>query len=368
MFDTNKVASNIKNARTKMNMTQMNLADEMGVSYQAVSNWERGNSMPDISKLPELCKILNISFEELVGERTTETDIAERLMQDEDEDVTLEEMAQVGQLVNPDKIERKVNDAIGTGGGIPFSTLVSLAPFMDKETLSKLAEDIADIEIKKLCALAPFVSKEALDKIVDRCIENDNMDANGIVSVAPFLARSTVQKVAEYLIAHGQAQKVVAIAPFMGKNMFPKDLSNINFQENENCRVVICSGDMDLDDMDEAEAAKAAFETLEKGEDVAEYLDYMDEGDVGRLAMKALELGKETDVFLDYMDEDDVGKLAIRALELGHATDIFLDYMDEDDVAKLAFKALDVGASIECYLDYVDEDVIKKLLLKSIRK
>ena len=33
MFDTNKVASNIKNARTKMNMTQTNLADEMGVSY-----------------------------------------------------------------------------------------------------------------------------------------------------------------------------------------------------------------------------------------------------------------------------------------------------------------------------------------------
>lgn len=70
MFDTDKVANNIKAARTKMNMTQMNLADEMGVSYQAVSNWERGNSMPDISKLPELCKILNISFEELVGERT----------------------------------------------------------------------------------------------------------------------------------------------------------------------------------------------------------------------------------------------------------------------------------------------------------
>ena len=44
MFDTNKVAANIKNARVKKNMTQMNLADEMGVSYQAVSNWERGVS------------------------------------------------------------------------------------------------------------------------------------------------------------------------------------------------------------------------------------------------------------------------------------------------------------------------------------
>ena len=71
MFDTNKVANNIKAARAKMNMTQMNLTDEMGVSYQAVSNWERGNSMPDISRLQELCNILNISFDELVGERVS---------------------------------------------------------------------------------------------------------------------------------------------------------------------------------------------------------------------------------------------------------------------------------------------------------
>ena len=44
MFDTMKVARAIREARISQNMTQMNLADEMGVSYQAVSNWERGVS------------------------------------------------------------------------------------------------------------------------------------------------------------------------------------------------------------------------------------------------------------------------------------------------------------------------------------
>ena len=44
MFDTMKVAKRIKEARMAKNMTQMNLADAMGVSYQAVSNWERGVS------------------------------------------------------------------------------------------------------------------------------------------------------------------------------------------------------------------------------------------------------------------------------------------------------------------------------------
>lgn len=51
MFDTARIAQKIKEARIARNMTQMNLADAMEVSYQAVSNWERGNSMPDIAKL-----------------------------------------------------------------------------------------------------------------------------------------------------------------------------------------------------------------------------------------------------------------------------------------------------------------------------
>ena len=41
MFDTMKIAKKIREARMAKNMTQMNLADAMGVSYQAVSNWER---------------------------------------------------------------------------------------------------------------------------------------------------------------------------------------------------------------------------------------------------------------------------------------------------------------------------------------
>ena len=40
----------------------------MGISFQAVSNWERGNSMPDISKLSELAEIFGVTLDELLGE------------------------------------------------------------------------------------------------------------------------------------------------------------------------------------------------------------------------------------------------------------------------------------------------------------
>lgn len=45
MFDVQIVGRKIGKLRKKCNLTQMELADRMGVSYQAVSNWERGGSL-----------------------------------------------------------------------------------------------------------------------------------------------------------------------------------------------------------------------------------------------------------------------------------------------------------------------------------
>ena len=370
MFDINKVAKNIKNARTRLNMTQMNLADEMGVSYQAVSNWERGNSMPDISKLPELCKILNISFEELVGEESQEVEITKRLMENEDAAVTLEEMAQVGQLVAPEKIEEKVNETIKTEGKIPFSVLVSMAPFMDRETLGKAAEEVADVDMGKVCAIAPFLSNKALDKIVEKSLKNGNVNIGNITALAPFLSRKAMRAVVEACIANGQADKLTAIAPFMGHDMISQVLQGVDWNKQE-VHVNVVSDDFDeadTEDMDEDDIAQLAFAAFEQGNDVSQYLDDMDEDDVAKLAFCAIESGRDISLYLDYMDEDDVAKLAFRAIELGRDISILLDYMDEDDVEKLAFMALKAGKDIEVYLDYMDEDAIKRLLLQSIRK
>ena len=45
MFDMKQIGKNITNLRKTNNMTQMELADKLGISFQAVSNWERGDSL-----------------------------------------------------------------------------------------------------------------------------------------------------------------------------------------------------------------------------------------------------------------------------------------------------------------------------------
>ena len=44
MFVMKKVGRRISELRKRKNMTQLELADRMGISFQAVSNWERGVS------------------------------------------------------------------------------------------------------------------------------------------------------------------------------------------------------------------------------------------------------------------------------------------------------------------------------------
>ena len=71
MLNMERVGRKISELRRERNMTQMELADQMGISFQAVPNWERGNSMPDISKLPELAGLFGVSIDELLGEKFT---------------------------------------------------------------------------------------------------------------------------------------------------------------------------------------------------------------------------------------------------------------------------------------------------------
>ncbi len=57
----------ISERRKAMGITQEELAANLGVSAQAVSKWENNLSCPDISLLPEIAKLFNISVDELLG-------------------------------------------------------------------------------------------------------------------------------------------------------------------------------------------------------------------------------------------------------------------------------------------------------------
>jgi DNA-binding XRE family transcriptional regulator len=74
MGDTLAIGRAIAQLRRAMKMTQQSLAACLYVSHQAVSKWENGVALPDVMTLYTLCKLFDISIEQLLT-----IDIAERL-------------------------------------------------------------------------------------------------------------------------------------------------------------------------------------------------------------------------------------------------------------------------------------------------
>ena len=56
------ICEQVRKYRIRNNMEQKALAKALGITANAVSNWEVGRSRPDIALIPQLCEILGISF------------------------------------------------------------------------------------------------------------------------------------------------------------------------------------------------------------------------------------------------------------------------------------------------------------------
>ena len=61
------IGNNIRRLRMARNMTQRELAENLRISVQAVSKWERGYTYPDIFMLVPIARIFDISLDELFG-------------------------------------------------------------------------------------------------------------------------------------------------------------------------------------------------------------------------------------------------------------------------------------------------------------
>ena len=79
-MDQEKIGKFIAKLRKEKNMTQNELAQKLGITDRAISKWENGRGMPDLSLLTPLCEILGVSINELLsGERLEKKNYQEKL-------------------------------------------------------------------------------------------------------------------------------------------------------------------------------------------------------------------------------------------------------------------------------------------------
>ena len=61
------IGEKLKKLRRNRDLTQEEVATHIGISYQAISKWERGDGYPDITMLPALANNFGVSVDELIG-------------------------------------------------------------------------------------------------------------------------------------------------------------------------------------------------------------------------------------------------------------------------------------------------------------
>ncbi len=75
-----RIGKFIAECRKVKKITQSELAEKLGVTDRSVSNWENGKNMPDLSLFKPLCKILDITINELLsGKKLNKQEYQEKL-------------------------------------------------------------------------------------------------------------------------------------------------------------------------------------------------------------------------------------------------------------------------------------------------
>ena len=80
-MDQIKIGKFIQERRKEKKITQSKLAERLNVTDRAISKWENGNCLPDLSNIHELCKILDITINDLFSGKIVDMKDNEKVLE-----------------------------------------------------------------------------------------------------------------------------------------------------------------------------------------------------------------------------------------------------------------------------------------------
>ena len=126
-----KIGKFIASKRKEQGLTQLQLAEKLCITDRAVSKWETGKSLPDASLMPELCKLLKITINDLLcGEVVSVENYNEKA------EKALLEMVKKEETQN--KKLMMYENVIGFGSTISFLIQILVAVFFVKNTTAQI--------------------------------------------------------------------------------------------------------------------------------------------------------------------------------------------------------------------------------------
>lgn len=153
----NTLGERIAAYRKKANLTQEQLAEKCTVTAQAVSKWENDLTAPDITLIPRLAEIFNVSCDELLGARRAQT------------------VAVDPSTIDISKMLLKIKAETAEGEKVNVSMPLSVAEveFKDAVSWGRKEGEMKIIEMKQLISL---VKNGAVGKLMEVEADGDRVE------------------------------------------------------------------------------------------------------------------------------------------------------------------------------------------------
>jgi len=429
MFDMQKVGRNISTLRKKANMTQMELADRLGISFQAVSNWERGNTMPDISKLGELSEMLGCTIDELLGNERAAKVVQSFEKGDIPEDLTKEDFEEVVPLLRPQQADRAFLSIAGLGDlgrkikdSIDVEGLSALGENIAKnvtETVGKSLEGILGAlgtSEEKLTEPEPPTTPKPVNAsesvsvpknpAVSEQIENASLRERILKKLSSFQGISP-EKVQENLeheygdeleehledieeeleeveanesstepapeeskIGGFNFSDIATAAPFLSDDLVD-DLARRMVKEDVNIKNLAAIAPFVSEEVLN-ELARELIGRDCKISELARLAPFLDEETISELAQAAEFIGEDFSPILPFLNEEDIDTLALKQFEKDRSVSKIAKYapfMSEKTLASIAIQALDIHgiSAIMPIMPFIDSDEISRRIREKLK-
>ena len=178
MFDTKKFGGYLSRLRKNADMTQMELADRLDLTRQAISRYEHGDSFPDVSILVLIADIFHITLDELInsGEPTRGESVILEGVATGDETVTAENIEDIVSLAP--YLKPSVLTKLSAGlskQGIDISNIISLAEYLNDDSVISMLENakFETVSLELLERLMPFLEVKSKYTIFQKILDGE---------------------------------------------------------------------------------------------------------------------------------------------------------------------------------------------------
>lgn len=189
-MDQVKIGKFIAQCRKKENMTQMQLAEILGITDRAVSKWENGRAMPDASVMLQLCDTLKITVNDLLcGEIVT--------MENYDKEMEKKLLEMVKQKELSDKRLLKAEVVIGVAATVTLFALIGIAALVRMESWLRATLILAGFAVFLAGCLYALRIEQVAGYYECKCCGHRYVPTYRAVKMAPHMGRSRKMKCPE---------------------------------------------------------------------------------------------------------------------------------------------------------------------------